>query len=193
MKTTLILLTIIFAAAWAGCSDNLNLTDPLEGQNSIAKNQVDPSVDEKDPTIEQRNPEGDDGSIELLWSLDELSVKATSESKVEDEAFYDNTSVPIMPSDYLITFNVSSNAEVTANGYSPSVRVSKDDETMYTESHFASGGEVWAHKELRFRKGTFSQIAFYIALSQVNNGIVDDGNVNTARLTLKDINIYRVK
>jgi hypothetical protein len=214
MKTTLILLTIIFTAAWAGCSDNLNVTDPLEGQNSIAKNQLrptvnekDPTVDEQDPTIDQRKPATDLtkpatdlrdpatnlGNIELLWSLDELSVKATSENETEDKAVYDNPAGPTSPNEYLITFEVSSNANWSTNGYSPYVSVSKDDETMYSGSDFFSGGEVWAHKELRFRNGTFSQIAFYIALFQIDNKSVGDGTVDPVRLTLKDIKIFRVK
>ena len=215
MKTTLILLTIIFAAAWAGCSDNVNLTDPLEGHNSIAKNQVKPNVYEKDPTIDQRDPATDQrkpatdlrkpatdlkkpaeelGTIELLWSLDELSVKATSENEVEDKAIYNNPSVPASSNDYLITFDVSSNAERFVNGYSPYVNVSKDDRTMYSGSDFTSSGDTWVHKELKFRNGTFSQISFYIALYQVDNEIIDDGTVNTAtRLTLKNIKIFSVK
>jgi hypothetical protein len=200
MKTTLILLTIIFAAAWAGCSDNLNVTDPLEGQNSIAKNQVEPNVYGKDPSNDQRkpvtdlrDPATDKGDVELLWSLDELSVKATSENETEDKAVYDHQSVLISSNEYLISFDVSSNAEWNTNGYSPYVSVSKDDRTMYSESDFTSTGDTWVHKELRFRNGSFSQIVFYIALFQVDNKIVGNGTVDPARLTLKDIKIFRVK
>ena len=206
MKTTLILLTIIFAAAWTGCSDNLNVTDPLEGQNSIAKNQVepnvyekDPTIDEHDPTIDQRkpatdlkDPATDLGNVELLWSHDELSIKATSENETEDKVTYENPSVPVSSNDYVISFDVSSNAERFVNGYSSYVSVSKDDRTMYSGSDFTSSGNAWVHKELRLKNGTFSQISFYIALYQVDNKITDDGTVNPARLTLKDIKIFRI-
>ena len=199
MKTTLILLTIIFAAAWAGCSDNLNVTDPLGGQNSIVKNQVEPNVYEKDPTvddrdpIDQRKPASDLGNVEQLWSLDELSVKATSESETENKATYDNPSVPVSSNDYLISFDVSSNAERFANGYSAFVKVSKDDAAMYTGSDFSSEGNAWVHKELRLKNGTFSQISFYIALYQVDNKITGgDGTPSTARLTLKNVKIFRI-
>jgi hypothetical protein len=181
MKATLILITLIFAAAWAGCSDNMNITDPLEGHNSIVQNQP--------------NHTTDNGIGELLWSLDQLKVWTVSESVVENKATYLNPP-PVPPlvstSGYLITFNVSTNAERTTNGYAPLVRVSKDAETMYEESDFTSSGEVSENKEIRFRECEFSQIAFYIALFQVDGGNVTIPN-NSVILTLSNIKIYRLK
>lgn len=185
MKTTLILLTIIFAAAWAGCSDNLNVTDPLGGHNSYVQNQP--------------NHPADSDNGELLWSLDELKVWASSQSIAENKAVYKSPPrVPPLVSTrgYKVSFDVSTNADRTTNGYAPLVEVYKDDGTMYSGYDFTSGGESPVHKEIDF-KGTFSQIKFYIALFQsdggnvfkenVGNGTIDDGTVDDG--TIDDGNV----
>lgn len=184
MKTTLILLTIIFAAAWAGCSDNLNLTDPLEGHNSYVQNQPNHTADNGEPV--------------LLWSLDELKVWTISEEIVENKAVY-NSAPPVPPlvptKEYMVAFDVSTNAEKTASGYVPLVRVYKDDRTEYEGSDFNSRAETTVHKEIRFKGGSYSQIKFYIALFQVDGSGNGSESIaeNSVYLTLKNIKIFKAK
>jgi hypothetical protein len=181
MKTTLILLTIIFAAAWAGCSDNMNITDPLGGNNSNVQNQP--------------NHPTDLGNGTPIWSLDELKVWTVSEDIAENKAVYNNPP-PVPPSTstrkYMISFDVSTNAEKTTNGYSPLAKVYKDRATMYSESDFTSSGETSVHKEIYFR-GDFSQIKFYVALFKTDTGGNSSIPNNSVQLTLENINIFRIK
>jgi hypothetical protein len=179
MKTTLILLTLIFAAAWAGCSDNMNITDPFEGHNGIVQNQPNHTTD-----IGQ-----------LIWSLDELKVWTVSESMVENKASYLAPSpVPInsLTTGYMITFDVSTNAERSTNGYAPLVKISKDSEILYEGSDFTSSGETSEYKEVFFRANQFSSVSFYIALFQTDGGTVSIPN-NSVVLALSNIKIYRLK
>ena len=181
MKATLILLTTIFAAFLVGCSDNINVTDPLETHNSYVQNQP-------------NHPNGY-GNDELLWSLDELKVRAMSENIVENKAVYKRP--PLVPplvstKGYKVSFDVSTNADRTTNGYAPLAEVYRDEVTMYSGYEFTSSGESSVHKEIDF-KGTFSQVKFYIALFQTDAGGNLSSSNNSVQLTLKDIKIYRVK
>ena len=181
MKATLILLTAIFAAFLISCSDNLNVTDPLEGHNSYVQNQ--PS-----------HP-NDYGQNELLWSLDELKVRTISDNIVENKAVYKSPPrvPPLVPSKgYKVSFDVSTNADRSTNGYAPLVEVYRDNATMYSGYNFTFGGESSVHKEIDF-KGTFSEVKFYIALFQTDAGGNLSTTSNSVQLTLKDIKIFSVK
>jgi hypothetical protein len=180
MKATLILLTLIFAAAWAGCSDNMNVTDPFDGHNGIVQNQPKHTTD--------------NGNSVLIWSLNELKVWTVSESMVDNKASYLNPPpVPALQTakGYMITFEVTTNADRGTNGYAPLVRVSKDDATLYEGSDFTVAGETSVFKEIRFREGEFNQILFYIALFQTDGGSVAIPN-NSVFLILSNIKIYRI-
>jgi hypothetical protein len=181
LKATLILLTTIFAAVMVGCSDNLNVTDPLGGHNGNVQYQP--------------KTQFDNGKPELLWSLDELKVRTISENIVENKAVYKlpPSVPPLVPTrGYKVSFEVYSNAHKTTNGYTPLAEVYRDDAIMYSGSDFTSGGEASVHKEMDF-KGDFSQIKFYIALFQTDGSGNSSISGNSVQLTLKNINIYRIK
>src|SRR5512146_2021536 len=152
MKATLILSTLILLAAWTGCSDNMNVTDPLS-TNHYAQNQPNHSTDPSDP--------------ELVWSLNELKVWTVSDAVVENKATYVRPpQVPALVPDtrYMISFDITTDADKSANGYMPFVSVSRDSRILYEGSDFNVTGEVTVHKELQFTNSEFSQIQFYIAL-----------------------------
>jgi hypothetical protein len=81
MKATLIFSIVILLAAIAGCSDNMNVTDPLNATHNVQK---------------QPNHTQDQGKGELVWSLRELKVWTVSGDVVENKATYIKTS-PVPP------------------------------------------------------------------------------------------------
>lgn len=177
-KAALVLTAVVFFASWAGCSDNMNVTDPLSS-NHYAQNQP--------------NNSWDPSNSELIWSLNELKVWTVSESSVENKASYVRPPdfPPLVPENgYRIIFNVTTNAEKFTNGYEPYVSVSKDSKTIFEESNFGYTGETSVSKEIRLRESEFSYIEFYIALFQVDRQVKIPGDAVT--LTLSDIKIYRM-
>jgi len=179
MKTTLILSTIVMLLAWAGCSDNMNLTDPAGSQN-IAQYQ---------PT----NGNYPDRP-ELLWSLNEFKVWTVSEGYVENKVTY-NSPVPLPPlageHKYLITFDASSNADRFTNGYQAVAEVSKNGNLLLSVSDFANGDASIPNK-VEFENSENFEITFHIVLMQVDGG---DNTIpqNSTYLTLSDIKIYKVR
>lgn len=190
MKTTLILSTIVMLLAWAGCSDNMNLTDPAGSQN-IAQHQ---------PTS------GYPDRPELLWSLNEFKIWTVSEGYVENKVVY-TSPVPLPPLSgehkYLITFDASSNADRSTNGYhavaevwlsngnQEAAEITKNGELLYSVSDFAGGDAAISNKVEFNNSGNFN-ICFHIVLMQVDGG----DNVipgDATYLTLSDIKIFKVR
>jgi hypothetical protein len=179
MKTTLILSTIVMLFVWAGCSENMNLTDPSGSQN-----------------IAQHQPNS--GNIpdrpELLWSLDEFKIWTVSEGFVENKVIYNSPfPLPALSGEhkYLITFDASSNADRYTNGYEAVAEVSKNGNLLCSVSDFAKGDAPVPNK-VEFENSENFEICFHIVLMQVDGG----DNVipqNSTYLTLSDIKIYKVR
>lgn len=156
MKTISILSTLIFLTVFAGCSDNL-----------IGTNQ--PAFENTTNTLSSENPLSDNltRKPELLWSLDEINVRASSETFVENKAIYNNP--PFMdPEDYLITFDVFTDADENTNCYRPTVNIYMDEEVVYEAQCFPDlNPQGICHREINMDNVRFDCLISNISLSRL--------------------------
>ena len=176
MKATIILLALILFAAFMGCSDNVNLTDPsaqLSTENAQQKNKI------------------DDGTPVPVWQFSELSVSASGETIAESKAVFNSPPFTEI-SRYMITFDVYTDAYDKGSPYTPDVTILKDDEKVYHSSEFLnSDGTVSGRVEVKMDYTRFTNLIFHIALSRVDDG--QDNNDGTAyALNMSSIKVYRL-
>ena len=153
MKALSIFSALILLAVFAGCSDNPLSTDLLNEQNAIDNQSNQNSISDNlsnDPV--------------LLWSLDELNVRATNENMVEDKVVYTNS--PFMyVEDYLITFDVFTDADENTNCYCPTVKTTMDQEIVYEAHCFPDlNPQGICHREVNLDNVRFDHLIFYISL-----------------------------
>lgn len=185
IKAALILTAVVFFASWAGCSDNMNLTDPLSTNHNVQK---------------QPNSTPDQHSPLLIWSYDELKVLTNTEGFASNRITYVKPEwIPPQEniSGYLITFNASTNADCQSNGFTAYARVTRnseaeDEHILYEESVFNGTSDPYVGAEIKFGNVQFSEISFYIALFQMDNDNQLAPN-NSIFLSLSDIKIYRLR
>lgn len=174
MKTTLIFASFILFAAFIGCSDNLNVTDPA---NEIYH--------------ENGQMNKNTGAGTEIWKLEELSVYASNEPIVENKAIYSNPPFSWVSS-YLVTFDASTNANKLTNGYIPLIEVIKDGENVFDDSVFPQEtGEEVSHFEIRFDNVRFTDLVFYVALLQGDEA-PNSENEAVCVLQLSKIKLYRI-
>ena len=149
MKAISIFSTLIFLTIFIGCSEN-----------PIGTNQ--PAFENTDPLSDNLTKEP-----ELLWSLDEMNVHASSESFVENKAIYNN--LPFMdPEDYLITFDVFTDADENTNCYRPTVKIYKDAEVVYEAQCFPDlNPQGICHREVNMDNVRFDYLIFNISLTKL--------------------------
>lgn len=152
MKTTLIFASFILFAAFIGCSDNLNVTEPT---NEISHESG------------QMKKNTGSGQVVEVWKLEELSVYASGETAIaENKAVYTNPPFSMISS-YLITFDAYTNANKSTNGFIPLVEILKDGENVFDGSAFPKeNGEEVSHFEIKLNNVRFTDLVFYVALIQ---------------------------
>jgi hypothetical protein len=177
MKATIILSTLVLFATLMGCSDN---PTTLETQDMLYNN----------ATGQQKAP-GNDGSTELVWTMDQLSVEIRNETLAENKCVYANLPFTDIAS-YKIQFDVFTDANKFTNGYIPIVEVLKDEESVFQSSAFPNeNGDLISHVGFRLTNTRFNELKFYVALMQGDNVPAnnDDGVAKT--LTISKIAVYR--
>lgn len=158
MKTISIITTLILLAVFTGCSDNPVGTDVISQQN----------ISDKQSNQYLSNDNLSKDTV-LLWSLDELSVHANNENLVENKITYSNP--PFMyVEDYLITFDVFTDADEYTNYYSPKAKITMDQETVYEAHNFPDlNPQGICHREVNLDNVRFDNLTFYVSLCKVPN------------------------
>lgn len=178
MKAISIFSVSIFLAVFIGCSDNPIGTDSLPVQNTTnihsGENLSSDNLT-KDP--------------ELLWSFDKLYVHASNEPLVENKAVYNNP--PFMdPEDYLITFDVFTDADENINCYRPTVKIYIDEEAVYEAHYFPDmNPQGICHREINLDNVRFDDLTFHVSLCWIPN-VPPLQNCGGCRLKLLNLKIY---
>ena len=186
MKATLIFATLILFTALMGCSDNLGVNETFNQDYNTGSNS---------------HSTNNGGDFELIWHLEQLSVRTSSESWVENKAVYTlpPTVPPILESGtYLITFDGYTNAGRFSNGYEAFAEVSWENQSngaLGTVFEGAGTDGINGYKEIRLSKTIFSDMKFYIALFQVDGPSHSNETTrepsNVTSLKLSNIKIFR--
>jgi hypothetical protein len=175
MKATIILSALILFSGLMGCSDNLNVTEPLNYAKSQPNNNNTPRV-------------------EILWEQKELaaSTSFSTSDQFENRAYYYNPPFTMIAS-YEVSFDVTTNAGKFTNGFLPLVKVSKDQEVVFESSSYPSAeGEATTHVTVNLDNVRFSELEVYIALIPVDNAPNNHTDDTSTILKLTKITLCRM-
>ena len=157
MKATIIISTLILFTALMGCSDNLNITEPLHYASGQPNN-------------------SDVPRIEILWELQELTANTnfSISGQCENSAVYNNPPFTMISS-YQVSFDVYTNADKFTNGYRPLVQVFRNDEAVFESSAYPSeSGELVSHVKIDLNNVRIDELKMYIALFQADTRPVNE-------------------